>query len=153
MLLSTTGAHSLILRLDCSEWEKQNVQLLFPNIRQNFVEHRKSSSFGIRYKSWKVWKLRGQVSNWKLLILLSPSWNPVGFYFELPISLASKDIWNRRGTRPQYQELLGSRLRVPIHLCVKYKYHSRTPCWASPWRQGRRQWSSSFGCLLCFACA
>ena len=75
-------AHTrLILRLDCSEREKQNVQLLFPNIRQNFVEHRKSSSFGIRYKSWKVWKLRGQVSNWKLLILLSSSWNPVWILF------------------------------------------------------------------------
>ena len=51
-----------------------------------------------------------------------------GFYFELPFSSASKDIWNRRDTTPQYQELLGSRLRIPIHICVKYKYNSRTPC-------------------------
>ena len=51
-----------------------------------------------------------------------------GFYFELPFSSATKDIWKRGGTTPLYQELLGSRLRIPIHICVKYKYYSRTPC-------------------------
>ena len=32
-------------------------QLLLLEPRPNFVEHRKSSSFGIRYESWKVWKV------------------------------------------------------------------------------------------------
>ena len=50
-----------------------------------------------------------------------------GFYFELSLSSPSKDIWNRRGTRPLYQELLVSRLLIPKHICVNYKYN-RTPC-------------------------
>ena len=32
-------------------------QLLLLEPRPNFVEHRKSSSFGIQYESWKVWKV------------------------------------------------------------------------------------------------
>ena len=118
----------LILRLDCSEREKQKFNSYFQISVKTLLNIGRAAVLESDTKVERCENFEGKFLTENFWYCSLPPDILFGFYFELPISSASKDIWNRRGTRPQYQELLGSRLLIPIHICVKYKYYSRTPC-------------------------